>query len=395
MPGLSGRRVLIVVENLPVPPDRRVWQECLALKDAGCTVSVICPKGRGYDRSYEAIDGVHIHRHPLPIDARGIAGFVLEYAAALFFQVVLAWRVFLTRGFDVIQACNPPDSIWIVAWPFRVLFGRKFVFDHHDPFAALFSVKFPHRPLLHRLTQCFERISIRSADRVITTSEALRRIAVDQVGKPAGRVHLVRSCPDPRALRRGAPDPDLRRGARYVAIYLGIMGTQDGVDILLRAIRALDREDVHLLLVGDGPELRALQQLARDLGIADRVTFTGFLRGDRLVAALSSADIGVCPDPCNGFNDLLTMNKVLEYMAMELPCVMFDLVEGRAIAGEAAIHAGRDNDPKSFAQAMSVLFDDPERCRRMGETGRRRVETKFDWAAHRRVYLDAYASLWR
>jgi glycosyltransferase involved in cell wall biosynthesis len=396
---MAGRRVLIIVENLPVPPDRRVWQECRALVAAGYAVSVICPKGRGYDLSHEVIEGVHIHRHGLPVDASGILGFVLEYAAALFWQTVLAWRIFLTTGFDAIQACNPPDSIWIVAWPFRALFGRKFVFDHHDPFAELFAVKFPRRALLHRLTLLFERRSIRDADLVITTSEALRQIAVARAGKPAQSVHLVRSCPDSGAMRRGAPDPALRRGAARLVVYIGIMGAQDGVDILLRAaaeaIHGQGRSDLHFLLVGDGPEYARLQALAQELAIAEQVTFTGFLRGDALLSALSSADIGACPDPWNSFNDKLTMNKVLEYMAMELPSVMFDLTEGRAIAGEAAVYAGRTNDPRDFARVMLELLDDPERRRRMGAIGRERVATLFDWKDHRQVYLGAYASLWR
>jgi glycosyltransferase involved in cell wall biosynthesis len=396
---MQAKRVLIVVENLPVPPDRRVWQECLALRAAGYEVSAICPKGRGCDRGFEIVEGVHIYRHPLPLDASGIAGFVLEYAAALFFQTLLAWRIFLTRGFDAIQACNPPDTIWLVALPFRVLFGRKFVFDHHDPFAELFAVKFPRRTLIHKVTLLFERASIRTADLVVTTSEALRQIAVGRCGKPAARVHLVRSGPDLGKMRRVAADPALRAGAGKVAVYIGIMGSQDGVDVLLHAAReaihGLKRMDLRFLLVGDGPEYRKLQALARELGIDGHVTFTGFLRGDKLLAALSSADIGVCPDPWNPFNDKLTMNKVLEYMALELPTVMFDLAEGRAIAGEAAAYAGRSNDPKELAKVMLALFDDPARCKRMGDYGRRRVEAEFAWDGQRRIYLDAYAGLWR
>lgn len=396
---MPARRVLVIVENLPVPPDRRVWQECRALAEAGYGVSVICPKGRGYDKSYEVIEGVAIHRHSLPLDASGIGGFVLEYAAALFWQTVLAWRIFLTRGFDAIQACNPPDSIWIVALPFRLLFRRRFVFDHHDPFAELFAVKFPGRSLLLGLTRLFERRSIRDADLVITTSEALRRIATDEAGKRSELVHLVRSCPDAKAMTRRAPDPALRHGAARVVVYIGIMGAQDGVDILLRAaayaIKERRRDDLHFLLVGDGPEYAALQALAQELGIAANATFTGFLRGEALLTALSSADIGACPDPWNGFNDKLTMNKVLEYMAMELPTVMFDLTEGRTIAGDAAAYAGRSNDPRDFGRVMLELLDDPQRCKRMGEIGRRRVESDFDWKDHRQVYLDAYASLWR
>jgi glycosyltransferase involved in cell wall biosynthesis len=395
---MAQKRILIIVENLPVPPDRRVWQECLALRGAGYEVSVICPKGRGYDRGFEIIEGVHIYRHPLPLDASGVLGFVLEYAAALLFQTLLAWRIFFTRGFDAIQACNPPDMIWMVALPFRA-FGRKFVFDHHDPFAELFQVKFPKLGLIHKITLLFERMSIGSADMVITTSEALKKIAVERAGQPPSNVHLVRSGPDLAKMKRVSPDPALRQGAAKVAVYIGIMGSQDGVDILLRAAREAvhgrGRRDLRFLLVGDGPEYGKLQALARELQVEGNVTFTGFLRGDKLLAALSSADLGMCPDPWNPFNDKLTMNKVLEYMAMELPTVMFELTEGRAIAGEAATYAGGGDDPKALAEAMLALLDDPERMQRMARFGRKRVEENFGWDGQRRIYLDAYAGLWK
>jgi glycosyltransferase involved in cell wall biosynthesis len=391
-------RVLIIVENLPVPPDRRVWQECLALRNAGYEVSVICPKGRGYDRSYEILSGVHIYRHAIPFEARGIVGFLAEYTMALLCEVWLAWRIFVTRGFDVIQACNPPDTIWFVALPFRKIFRRKFVFDHHDPFAELFAVKFPKRGLLLWATKVCERISMRSADMVITTSAALKQIAVERTGIPQERVHLVRSCPDSRRMRRIAPKEGLRSEGTTILVYVGIMGSQDGVDILLQAanttLHACGRRDVRFVLVGDGPELNTLKQLAHELKIEEIVTFSGFLLGAQLLEALSSADIGLCPDPRNSYNDKLTMNKVLEYMAMELPIVMFDLTEGRTIAGEAAVYVTEENDPKAFAAAILALADDPARRRRMGAYGRNRIEQDFEWSKQARIYTGAYAGLW-
>lgn len=394
---LSGVRVLLIVENLPVPPDRRVWQQCRALRDAGCAVSVISPKGRGHDRSHEVIDDIHVYRHWLPLDARGVAGFLVEYAVALFWQIVLSWRVFFTRGFDVIQACNPPDAIWIVALPFRLLFGRKFVFDHHDPFGDLFAVKFPRHKGILKIVRLFEKISIRGSHGVISTSEALRQVAIERHGKAPELVHLVRSCPDPRAFRRGAPDAALRKGASKLVVYVGVMGSQDGVDLLIRAAAVLvhqrGRSDVHFLLLGDGPEYSDLVALSRELKVDRQVRFGGFLTGAAFQTALSSADLGVCPDPCNTFNDKLSMNKVLEYMAMELPTVMFELAEGRRIAGDSAVYAGTDSDPVQLADAMLDLLDDEARRRRMGALARHRVETLFDWNDHRQVYLDAYATI--
>lgn len=395
---LRQKRVLMIVENLPVPPDRRVWQECLALRKSGYDVSVICPKGRGYTRSFEIIDGIYIYRHSLPLDASNIPGFLVEYATAFACQTWLSWKIFFTRGFDVIQACNPPDMIWLVAWPFRMFFRRKFVFDHHDPFAELFAVKFPRQRFIHQITKWFERRSIRSAHTVITTSEALQVIATEQCGIPSDKVHLVRSCPNLTKMRRTAPDLMLRGNAAKVVVYVGIMGSQDGVDILLltahKIVHQLKRDDIRFLLVGDGPELEKLKTLSRELRLDENVVFTGFRYDENLLAALSSADIGVCPDPWNPFNDKLTMNKVLEYMAMELPTVMFDLGEGRSIAGDAAVYAGRNNDPSELGHAIVSLLDDPERRQRMAAYGRRRVEELFDWETHARIYLDAYASLW-
>src|SRR5262245_27063723 len=138
---LSGRSVLIIVGNLPVPFDRRVWQEAQALRDAGAVVSVICPATKEHPTSYELLDGIHVYRHRLPLEAKGAIGFLFEYSVALFHEFRLAMRVYLTRGFDVIHGCNPPDLIFLVALPFKLL-GKKYVFDHHDINPELYESKF-------------------------------------------------------------------------------------------------------------------------------------------------------------------------------------------------------------------------------------------------------------
>jgi glycosyltransferase involved in cell wall biosynthesis len=285
----------------------------------------------------------------------------------------------------------------MIALPFRKLFGCKFVFDHHDPFPELFAAKFPNHRWLHKLTLFFERMALRSADMVITTSLALRNIAIQRAGVAPEMVHLVRTCPDLQAMRRVAPDPGLRKGASIVVAYLGIMGPQDGVDILLRAARETihthRRVDVRFLLIGDGPELKNLRQLARDLEIEPYVTFTGFLGGESLLTALSSADLGACPDPSNPLNDKLAMIKVMEYMAMGLPSVMFDLSEARTIAGDASEYVAGDNGHQALAAGILGLVDDPERRQHIGAYGRERAEVMFDWNAQRRIYLSAYSGL--
>ena len=272
------RRVLIIVENLPLPFDRRVWNEATTLRAAGYEVSIICPKGRGYESSYEVLDGVHIYRHPLPFEATRGLGYVLEYAIALFWQFVLAVRIAWTRGFDVIHACNPPDLIFIVALPFK-LFGKRFLFDHHDINPELYEAKFARRDLFYRVLCSLERWTFRLADVSIATNESYRRIAIERGGKPPERVFVVRSGPSIDKMRIMAPVERWRFGKRYLVAYVGVMGQQEGIDLLLAAVRYMvfdkGRRDTHFTLVGAGTELDKLHSLTRELELVDYVTFTG------------------------------------------------------------------------------------------------------------------------
>ncbi|CAK0772480.1 Glycosyltransferase family 4 protein [Gammaproteobacteria bacterium] len=389
----SPLQVLILVENLPVPFDRRVWQEALLLVQAGHGVSVICPLTPDYPEPYEYREGVHIYRHKLPKEARGVWGFLLEYAAALWGETHLAFRIYRRHGIDVIQACNPPDLLFLVAMWFKPL-GVRFVFDHHDPFPELFENKFPGHPLLNRLTRWAEWLTFRAADRVITTSEALRQIAVGRGGVPADRVTLVRSGPNLDQLPACLPDPALRENYQYLVLYLGVIGSQDGVDLLLKAAHEIvrTRRDILFAIVGDGPALPGLKGLATALGLEPFVRFTGRLVGETLHRWLASADLGVCPDPYNAFNDKLSMNKVLEYMAFGLPVVLFDLAENRQLAGEAGEVVGRD-DPQDLAAGILKLLADPDRRQIMGQIGRERVSRWFGWHTQAPAYLGVYADL--
>ncbi len=388
--------VLIIVENLPVPLDRRVWQEATALARAGYPVSVICPKAPGYEAAYEERDGVRIYRHALPFEARGALGFVLEYGWALAWEFRLAWRVWREHRFAVIQACNPPDDIVAIGVLFRALFGTRFVFDHHDAFADLFALKFPRLRAVTWLPRLAERLSLRCADHVVTTSDGLRRLAEERHGVPAERVSIVRSGLDLKRLPDIAPDPALKRGRRFLALYIGIMGKQDGLDLLLQAaahmVHDLGRNDISFVLAGGGPEMPVLQELCHELGLQDHVEFTGYLTGPAFYRLLASADIGLCPDPKNAFNDKLSMNKVLEYMAFSLPIVQFDLIEGRLLAAEASVYA-TNNDPRQFGDLTVELLDDPERCATMGRFGRARLIEHFAWDRQEQIYLNVYRDL--
>ena len=389
---LDGRKVLIIVENLPLPFDRRVWHESRTLVAAGAEVAVICPTGKGYEAPYEEIDGVHIYRHPLPLDAKGASGYLLEYGAALWHEFRLARKIRRAHGFDTIQACNPPDLMFLVALPFK-WFGRtRFIFDHHDINPELYEAKFGRRGFFWRLMVLFERLTFRAADVVISTNNSYRDIAMSRGGKRAEDVFVVRSGPDLNRLEVMAPDPKWRKGRAHMVGYVGVMGDQEGIDLLLEAARQIvfeDGRDVQFVLVGGGPALADLKALAGKLGLEDHVTFTGRAPDADLFSVLSSADVCVNPDRVNPMNDQSTMNKILEYMAFSKPIVQFEVREGRYSAQEASLYAA-PNDTADMAQKILSLLDDPEARARMGAYGRTRVETELSWDHQVDTLIAAY-----
>lgn len=388
----SSRRVLIIVENLPVPFDRRVWQEATTLQQAGYQVSIICPKGKGYEQAHEIIDGIYIYRHALPIEASGALGYAIEYAWSLSWEFFLAWRVLLSRGFDVIHACNPPDTIFLIGGFFK-LFSKKFIFDHHDINPELYEAKFGRRDFLYKLLVMLERWTFRTADVSIATNESYRRIAIERGGKQPERVFVVRSGPDLRRLQIIPPVRELKRDRRYLVGYVGVMGKQEGIDYLLRAVqhivRDLHRTDIHFGLVGGGTELEEMKNYARTLEIGDFVTFTGRVPDRQMLEMLNTADVCVNPDVANEMNDKSTMNKIMEYMALGKPIVQFDLTEGRYSAQEASLYA-RKNDERDLARKIIQLLDDPELRTRMGRFGRNRVENELEWKYEAPKLLAAY-----
>ncbi|MEZ5816093.1 MAG: glycosyltransferase family 4 protein [Hyphomicrobiaceae bacterium] len=385
--------VLIIVENLTVPLDRRVWQEATTLRDAGYTVSVVCPKGGRYTSRYELLDGIHIFRHPLPLEADGALGYLIEYSWALFWEFLLAWRAYFKVGFDVIQACNPPDTIFLIAGFFKALLGTSFVFDHHDINPELYEAKFGKRGFFHKLLLKFERWTFRTADVSIATNETFKDIAVERGGMARDRVFIVRSIPDVSRFRRMPPREELRNGRRHVVGYVGIMGNQDGVDLLVdamdRLVNAEGRHDVQCVIVGSGTALEGLKAQASSKCLDDYVTFTGFMSGEPLLRALSTFDIGVIPDPKNCYNDKISMNKHFEYMSLGIPFVSFDLDEGRKIAADTALYA-EDNCPASLARQMARLVDDAELRAHLSNAGKARAASLLRWETERASLLAAY-----
>lgn len=392
----AAPRVLIVVQNLPVPLDRRVWLECQALVQAGYTVSVICPKGPG-DAARELIDGVRIYKYAPPPAASGALGYLWEF---LYCWMRTAWLSLAVRrevGFDVLQACNPPDTYWLLARLYRRS-GVRFIYDQHDLNPEVFLSRFGQPQGLvakvqYRFLTWLERSTYRTADQVISTNESYRSVALRRGGLDGADVTVVRSGPDTTAMRPGAGEPALRHGRAHLGVYLGIMGPQDGIDRLLRSwahlVHDLGRDDCHLALLGFGDCLEELKQQTVDLGLSDHVTFTG--RADRQMIAryLSTADVGLCPDPKSPLNDVSTMNKTMEYMAYAVPVVTYDLVETRVSAGDTAVYVDAE-DERAFAVAVADLLDDEDRRAALALAARQRVSAELDWYPQSVAYVGVF-----
>lgn len=389
----SAGRILILVENLSVPFDRRVWLEATSLQKAGYTVSVICPKGRKCDTATcEEIEGVRIHRYDLPTCRLPFLSHVLEYAVAMAQTARLARRVFRGAGVDVIHACNPPDLFCLIAAPYR-LRGVRFVFDQHDLSPETFRVQFDGRLMpVYWLLRALEKMTYRLSDAVIATNASVRAIARQRGPVPDERIFTVRTGPDFARLKRVPPDEALKGGRPHLVCYLGVMGKQDGVDYALRAAqRLLERRPglARFAFIGDGDHAPALRTMARELGIQADVLFTGRVSDAELVRYLSTADVCLSPDPANGLNEFHTMNKTMDYMALGKPVVAFDLAETRTSADTAALYA-TPNDVGEFAAQIERLLDDPALREQLGQEGRRRVVEALAWEHSIPSLLAAY-----
>lgn len=390
----SAGKVLILVENLSVPFDRRVWQEATTLTRNGYRVSVICP--RMVDRRpFEMLDGVAIYRYPLPFTARRALGYAIEYPWAILFTFLYSVYVFARRGFHVIHACNPPDLFFLVALPYK-LFGVKFLFDQHDLCPETLMSKFGERGgTLVKTLLFLERCTYRTAKAVIATNESYKEVAMQRGRLPANRVWVVRSAPDLRRFVPTNPNPALKKGKRYLVAYLGTMGQQDGLDYLLRSVRQIadwKREDIQFTLMGGGENLAHLKQMASELQLDHLVEFTGRVSNEVVCETLSTADLCVAPDPINPLNDKSTMNKILEFMAMAKPIVSYRLTESAYSAGPAAIFA-KDNDEEDFARRILELLDDPQRRKEMGRRGYERLKNELSWEHSTMQLLEAYRYL--
>ena len=386
------KKVLIIVENIAVPFDDRVWKEAITLQKNGYEVTVLCPRGQGYERGHEILNGVHIYRHPMPKEGNGALGYLWEFGCALVWELFYTWWIYLRRGFHVIQGCNPPDDIFLVALPFK-LFGVKYIFDHHDANPELYLSKYERKDILYKAQVYLERLTYYFSDVVIATNNSYRELAITRGNRNPNDVFVVRNGPDLETFKAVPPAPALKYGKPYLVGYVGNMSIQEGLDILLDValhIKKSGRHNIHFTCVGGGPGLAGLRKMVQDKGLDDMVNFTGRIPGEQLLDILSTADICVNPDkPCE-MNDISTMIKIMEYMALGKPIVQFDLKEGRYSAGEASLYSDNSNQVADFAAKILWLLDHPEERRTMGEFGRRRVVQELAWEHSVENLLAAY-----
>lgn len=385
----------MIVENLTVPFDRRVWQEAITLKENGAKVSIICPKMKNYNSSYEIIDEIEIYRHSLPIEARGATGYFLEYSIALFWEFILSWKIYFKKKFQVIHGCNPPDLIFLIAIWFK-MFGVKFVFDHHDINPELFLAKYNRKGFFYKMMLFFERLTFLTANFSIATNESYKEIAMKRGKMPEHKIQVIRSGPKLDRLKIVPPEPRYLKGRIYLVGYVGVIGEQEGIDLLLESIKYIIsiRRDIQFAIIGGGTDVNKLIQLSVKLGLTEFVDFYGRVSDEIMISILNTSDVCVNPDKPTEMNNLSTMNKIMEYMALKKPVVQFDLKEGKFSAQDASLYAKR-GDIKDFADKIIQLVDDPELRKKMGNYGYNRVINELSWDFESKKLIKFYDSVFQ
>ena len=384
--------VLIIVENLPVPFDTRVWKEAKALRDNGYDVSVICPKGYIYNRNYERLGGIDIYRHPVPEEIESTRGYIKEFVVSLVWEFWLSWKLFIRKPFSIIQGCNPPDNIFMIALSFKI-FGVKYIFDHHDLAPETYLAKFKRRGILFSLMKLLERLTFFVCDISLATNKSYAKTAIKRCRMNSGRVFIVRNGPEIDKFRPVEPIKELKYGKKYLVGYVGTMGEQEGIDQLIEAVQYIvkkrERSDVHFTIVGGGPALKRLRLKIEKLNLGKYINFTGRIPDKDLIEILSTSDVCVNPDIPDQFNDKSTMIKIMEYMALGKPIVQFNMTEGRYSAKDASLYA-KDGSIEDFAEKILWLLDHPEERKKMGEFGKRRVREELAWEYSVPNLLKAY-----
>lgn len=395
--GKRKKHVLIIVENLPVPFDRRVWREAKALLNNNWSVTIICPEGNNYNESYEYKEGVHIYRHPVTKEEECVIGYLKEYFVALFWEWFLSFKIFIRKRFDVIHACNPPDNIFLIGIFFR-LFGVKFIFDHHDLAPESYLAKYGRKGFFYKALLILEKMTFRLADISIATNNSYKEIAVERGGMNPEKVFIVRNGPELEKFRKVAARKSLKHGKEFLVGYVGTMGKQEGIDLLLDVIRYIVREvgrkDIHFTCIGGGPALNYFRKLSENMNMTSYINFTGRISDNELLEILSTSDLCVNPDTPSELNNKSTMTKIMEYMALGRPIVQFDFKEGRFSAQEASLYA-KEGSIKDFGEKILAIINKKNLRKKMGDFGYKRVKDKLDWKYSVPNLLEAYAAVFK
>lgn len=389
----KGKHILIIVENLPVPFDRRVWQEANTLKDNGAKVSIICPKMKQYNKSYEIINGIEIYRHPLPVEGDGALSYLMEYMIALFWEFILSIKIFVKKRFHVIQGCNPPDLIFLIAIFYKLL-GVKYIFDHHDINPELFVAKYGKKGFFYKLMLLTERVTFATANYSIATNESYKEIAIRRGKMPADKVQVVRSGPKLERLKPGGGNIKYKKGREFLVGYVGVIGAQEGLDLLLESAKLITdtRNDVQFAIIGDGTELNKIKEITAAMQLAEFVDFYGRVDDNTMVEILNTTDVCVNPDKPTEMNNLSTMNKIMEYMALKKPIVQYNLKEGKLSAQDASLYA-ENTSTKDFANKILWLLDNREERIKMGEYGYKRIINELAWEHESQNLLNLYEKI--
>lgn len=392
---VKRKHILFIVENNPVPHDVRVWSEALAAKEYGYDVSIICPKNEKASDGYSRMEGIEIYRHFTPFEADGKYAFLVEYANAIFWELLLSIWIFFKKPFHCIHSANPPDHVFLIAILFK-LFGVKYIFDHHDICPENYVAKFNRKDLFHRVLSIMERMTFSCADLVISTNESYKKIALNRGGKKKGDVFVVRNGPQLSNIWFADPNPKLKQDFDYLVTYVGVIGNQEGIDILLRIIHYITNEkgygNIRFVIMGTGPHWNKMVELSREMQLEKWVTFTGYIPYKDFYEILATSDVCVNPEPSNEFTDKSTMLKIMDYMTFGKPIVQFKTVEGRVTAGDAAVYI-EDNDEKAFAEALIALINSPAQRESMGAHGYARIRDILNWDKQKENLFKAYEKL--
>jgi glycosyltransferase involved in cell wall biosynthesis len=391
----KGKHILIIVENLPVPFDRRVWQEAITLKDNGAKISIICPKMDGYTKSYECLDSIDIYRHPLPAEGNSSYSYFIEYIVALFWEFTLSIKIFFKKRFHVIHGCNPPDLIFFIAL-FYKLFGVKFVFDHHDINPELYIAKYGKKDLFYKFLLMVERLTFLTANYSIATNESYKEIAIRRGKMLPEKVQVVRSGPRLDRLKPGEGNVKYKKGRDFLIGYIGVIGEQEGLNLLLESAKHIIsiRNDIQFAIIGDGTGLCKIKEITQKLDLTNYVDFYGRVDDLKMIDILNSADVCVNPDIPTEMNNLSTMNKIMEYMALKKPIVQYSLKEGKLTAKKASLYA-KNTDTKDFAEKIIWLLDHKEERIKMGEYGYMRIIKKLSWEHESKKLINIYKNVLR